>query len=217
MIKAIFWDNDGVLVDTERLYYEATRQVMARFGAELTEDEYVQGFMVRSTGAWHLVVEKGFPESDIPLLKEERNVLYSRLIAEAEVLIPGVKEVIGSLFGRYVMGIVTSSRREHLYIIHQSTELLSFFDFVIAAEDYTHYKPDPEPYRMAFERSGFLPEECLVVEDSARGFNSATAAGLKCVVIPHGLSRRGKFDGAFRVLNDITELPPLLGELSADI
>jgi HAD superfamily hydrolase (TIGR01509 family) len=214
MIKAIFWDNDGVLVDTERLYYEATRRVMERFGVALSEADYVEGFMVRSTGAWHLLVEKGFPENGILALKEERNVLYSQLLEEADVLIPGVKEVVQSLCDQFIMGIVTSSKRAHFDIIHRSTELLPFFDFVIAAEDYTRYKPDPEPYRLAIERSGFQSEECLVVEDSERGLLSASAAGLKCAAIPRGLSKLASFEGAYRILDDIGELPKLLDDMN---
>jgi HAD superfamily hydrolase (TIGR01509 family) len=216
MIKAIFWDNDGVLVDTERLYYEATRRVMERLGVLLSEAEYVEGFMVRSTGAWHLLVERGFPEDGIPALKEERNILYSQLLEDADVLIPGVRDVVRSLSGRFVMGIVTSSKRDHFDIIHRTTGLLPYFDFVIAAEDYTRYKPDPEPYLLALERSGYPPDECLVVEDSERGLLSASGAGLNCVAIPHGLSKRGRFEGAFKILGDVTELPPLLEELNVD-
>jgi HAD superfamily hydrolase (TIGR01509 family) len=216
MIKAIFWDNDGVLVDTERLYYEATRRVMERLGVLLSEAEYVEEFMVRSTGAWHLLVERGFPEDGIPALKEERNILYSQLLEDADVLIPGVRDVVRSLSGRFVMGIVTSSKRDHFDIIHRTTGLLPYFDFVIAAEDYTRYKPDPEPYLLALERSGYPPDECLVVEDSERGLLSASGAGLNCVAIPHGLSKRGRFEGAFKILGDVTELPPLLEELNVD-
>jgi HAD superfamily hydrolase (TIGR01509 family) len=216
MIKTIFWDNDGVLVDTEWFYYEATRRVMERLGVALSEAEYVEGFMVRSTGAWHLLVEKGFSEEGIPVLKEERNILYSQLLDGADVLIPGVRDVVRSLSGRFVMGIVTSSRREHFNIIHRSTGILPFFDFVIAAEDYTRYKPDPEPYLLALERSGYPPDECLVVEDSERGLLSASGAGLNCVAIPHGLSKRGRFERAFKILGDVTELPPLLKTLNAN-
>jgi HAD superfamily hydrolase (TIGR01509 family) len=214
MIKAIFWDNDGVLVDTERLYYEATRRVMDKFGVALSEADYVEGFMVRSTGAWHLLVEKGFPENGILALKEERNILYSQLLEEADVLIPGVKEVVQSLCDQFIMGIVTSSKRAHFDIIHRSTGLLPFFDFVIAAEDYTRYKPDPEPYLLALERSGFRPDECLVVEDSERGLLSASSAGMKCAAIPRGLSKLARFEGAYRILEDIKELPKLLDKMN---
>ena len=60
-MKAIFWDNDGVLVDTERLYYKATREVLAQVGVLLDEVVYAQLFLKESRGAWHLAAEKGVP------------------------------------------------------------------------------------------------------------------------------------------------------------
>jgi beta-phosphoglucomutase-like phosphatase (HAD superfamily) len=58
MIKAILWDNDGVLVDTERLYYLATRQILATIGISLSQEQYRELFLIQGAGAWHLVEEK---------------------------------------------------------------------------------------------------------------------------------------------------------------
>ncbi|MDM7925595.1 MAG: HAD family phosphatase [bacterium] len=210
MIKAIFWDNDGVLVDTERLYFEATRRVLGGAGVELSEKTFVETLMVRATGPWRLAVERGFPESGIPDLKRERNAVYSSLLSESDIVVPGALETVRRLAGRVAMAIVTSSRREHFRLIHQKTGILPFIDFVIDSEDTVRYKPDPDPYLMALERSGQSAAECLVVEDSERGLASAVAAGIRCVVIPRGLSRGGRFDGAWKVLTDISEVGGLV-------
>ena len=69
----------------------------------------------------------------------------------------------------------------------------------------TRYKPDPDPYLTAVGRSGFQASECVAVEDSERGLASAAAAGIRCIVIPRGLSRGGNFTGAWKVLKDIAE------------
>jgi beta-phosphoglucomutase-like phosphatase (HAD superfamily) len=61
MIKAIFWDNDGVLVDTERLYFRATQHVLATVGIPLTKEQYIDLFLVQGKGAWHLAADKGLP------------------------------------------------------------------------------------------------------------------------------------------------------------
>jgi HAD superfamily hydrolase (TIGR01509 family) len=210
VIKAILWDNDGVLVDTERLYFEATRRVMAEGGANLSEQAFVEFFMVRSTGAWHLAVERGLPETEIPALKERRNALYSTLLAQSDLLIEGAAETVRALAPRYRMAVVTSSKRDHFDLIHRNTGLADCFAFTLCAGDYTRYKPDPEPYALAAEKTGFRAGECLAVEDSERGLASASAAGVPCVVIPNGLSRNGRFAGAVRVLRNIRELPPFL-------
>jgi beta-phosphoglucomutase-like phosphatase (HAD superfamily) len=83
---------------------------------------------------------------------------------------------------------------------------LPYFHFVLTASDYTHSKPHPEPYLLAVERSGFRPEECLVIEDSERGLTAALAAGLRCIVVPNAFTRGSNFAGAYKVLESLTEL-----------
>src|SRR6202035_5393847 len=77
MIKAIFWDNDGVLVETEHLYFQATQQVLASIGIELTQDQYIDLFLVQGKGAWHLAEEHGIAPGGIERLRRERNARYS--------------------------------------------------------------------------------------------------------------------------------------------
>ena len=74
-------------------------------------------------------------------------------------------------------------------------------------------KPDPEPYLTALERNGLAADECLVVEDSERGLQAAVAAGIRCAVIPQGLTRTSDFSQAHVVLNDIGELALLALDL----
>ena len=108
--KAIFWDNDGVLVNTEHIYFEATQRILATIGIPLTPDQYLEMFLVHGKGAWHLAAEKGFTAGEIEALRNQRNTLYGQLLAEAPLVIDGVDRVLESLHGRYVMGVVTSSR-----------------------------------------------------------------------------------------------------------
>jgi len=154
MVKAIFWDNDGVLVDTERLYFLATQHVLATVGIPLTKDDYIELFLVQGKGAWHLAEAKGVFPNAIAELRHERNRLYSTLLSQQPLIIDGVRKVVDVLHRTYVMGIVTSSRQDHFTLIHRSTNLLPYFRFVLTANDYTQSKPHPEPYLLAAERSG---------------------------------------------------------------
>jgi HAD superfamily hydrolase (TIGR01509 family) len=210
VIEAIFWDNDGVLVDTEHLYYEATRRVLASVEVHLSEDDYRELFLVQGRGAWHLAEARGLPPSEVEALRQRRNMLYAQLIAEGPRVLPGVRDVVSTLHGSYRMGIVTSSRRDHFEIIHRQTELLHYFDFVITADDCARTKPCPDPYMRALEASGVTRDSCLAVEDSERGLDAATAAGLRCVVVPSRLTQPQTFEGALRRLERIAELPELL-------
>jgi HAD superfamily hydrolase (TIGR01509 family) len=210
MIDAIFWDNDGVLVDTEHLYFEATRQVLSSVGIELTETDYRDLFLVRGTGAWHLAEARGLEQARINALKSARNALYATLLAEAPRLIPGVKETLQALHGRFAMGIVTSSRRDHFEVIHRDTGVLKYFEFVITADDCPRTKPCPDPYLRALERSGRPADACLAIEDSQRGLDAATTAGIRCVIVPSRLTSPQTFEGALAVLQNVTEVPEFL-------
>ena len=206
MIKAIFWDNDGVLVDTERFYFRATKEVLATIGFELTEKHFTDLFLIEARGAWHLVRELGFSEQEVEKLRQTRNNLYSDYLAKEKLLIEGVEEVLAELHGKYTMAIVTSSLREHFDLIHHSTGLLKYFDFVVASGDYTKYKPDPEPYLVALQRAACGADECIAVEDSLRGLLSATGAGIRCYVVPQGFTSTSDFSTAFKVLTNVREL-----------
>ena len=206
MIEAIFWDNDGVLVETEQLYFQATQHVLNGIGVGLTEADYIQLFLVEGRGAWHLAEEHGIPRRDIGKLRDARNALYSEWLAEAPRLIDGITDVLDALHGKYVMGVVTSSRKDHFDLIHRTTGVLKYFDFVLTADDFSRVKPDPEPYRLAVARSGIDPGACVAVEDSERGLQSATAAGISCIVVPTPLTRGGTFAKAHRILGGIGEI-----------
>ena len=212
MIKAIFWDNDGVLVDTERLYFRATQEVLATVGIPLTTEQYIDLFLVHGTGAWHLATEKGFSPSAVEQLRHERNTLYSTFLQHEPLLIAGVPDVLQALHATYEMGIVTSSAPDHFALIHQTTGFLPYFRFVLTASDYTHTKPHPEPYLRAIERSGYHADECLMIEDSERGLRAAVVAGLRCIVVPSEFTRGSNFVGAYTVLPTLTDL---VAELTA--
>jgi HAD superfamily hydrolase (TIGR01509 family) len=202
--RAILWDNDGVLVDTEHLYYQATREVLATAGVELTESMYLQLFLVEGRGAWHLAEKKGLSPEQAAALRERRNARYQELVEHQTVPIPGVSEALRALQPRFRMAIVTSSHAEPFAAAHRHTGLLPFFEFVLTREDYQACKPDPEPYLRAVERLGLPRQECLAIEDSERGLRAAKSAGLACWAIPHGLSRHGCFALADRVFQNIT-------------
>jgi HAD superfamily hydrolase (TIGR01509 family) len=211
VIEAIFWDNDGVLVDTEPLYFEATRQVLASIGVHLTRDQYLDLFLIQGRGAWHLAEDAGLGAAAVEQLRLERNALYGDWLAREPRLVEGVAETLSTLHGRYVMAVVTSSRKDHFEIIHRHTGILGCFDFILTSDDFTSVKPHPEPYLRAVERSGRPREACVAIEDSERGLQSASRAGIDCIVVPSGLTRGCRFAGARAILGSVREVPAALG------
>ncbi|HEX7984224.1 MAG TPA: HAD family phosphatase [Duganella sp.] len=210
MLQAILWDNDGVLVDTERLFYEANRELFRPLGLELTEQHFFDLYLVDSCGAWHLLQ----PALDAERIVERRAQRdhARRLASEHIPPIAGVAEVLASLAPRVRMGVVTSSLREHFDIIHGRLPLRRHFEFVLTQESYANSKPSPEPYLLGLERLGVAAADALVVEDTPRGLQAAMAAGIRCIVVRNALTRGHDFAGAYRVVDS---MPALLGEIEA--
>jgi HAD superfamily hydrolase (TIGR01509 family) len=213
MLKAIFWDNDGVLVDTEKLYYRANKEIFKKIGIELTKEIYTDNFLIKGKGAWHLAEKIGFTNEQIEALRVERNSLYGELLSKEKMLLDGIPEILSRLSKKYLMGIITSSRRDHFNIIHTNTRIIQYFDFVLTGEDFKRLKPDPEPYLLALEKTKMKKEECIIIEDSERGLTAALSAGIKCIIIPHELTEKCKFSGAYKILSSIHELIPVIENL----
>ena len=208
---AIFFDNDGVLVDTEPLFLEATQQVLATVGVEVSPQIYHDLTMRSGRTVFELATAQGISEAAIIELRAIRDQRYSELIRGGIQVLDGVPEALERLRGVWPTAIVTSSGRDHFEEIHAQTNLLRFFEFVLADGDYAQHKPHPAPYRAAAERMGVDPARCLAVEDTERGLVSATEAGMECLVIPHALTVEGDFSRAIARLDSMRSLPGWLG------
>ena len=119
--RAIFWDNDGVLVDTEHLYFQATQEVLASVDIALTRDDYIQLFLVEGRGAWHLAQERGVSARLVERLRDKRNARYSDLLAQAPRLAAGITKVLDVLHGSD--GCDHQLRKDHFDVIHRDTGL----------------------------------------------------------------------------------------------
>ena len=203
----ILWDNDGVLVDTEGLYFRATQTVLQTVGVNLTVDQFKEISLRRGESTFILATEAGVSDEEVARLRTVRNRLYADLLRAQSCVVDGAEEVLRALHGRVRMGVVTSSRRDHFEIAHSKSGLPKYLDFIITHEEYKNSKPHPESYLMAMARYGLQPEECVVVEDSERGLAAATAAGIKCLIVLSEWTKDDGFRGAYRVLEGIRAVP----------
>ena len=213
MVEAILWDNDGVLVDTERLFFESTRRTLATIGIPLTQEQFLDLSMRQGRSAFDLASERGWSKEQVTDLKCERDLLYSELLRNQTRVLPGVAETLKSLQGRMRMAVVTSSQRQHFDVMHADIGLMGYFEFVLAREDCGQTKPNPEPYLRALERLGVRAEACVAVEDSERGLAAARAAGLRCLVIPNEITRGCSFPGATAILPGAAAVLEAVAEL----
>jgi HAD superfamily hydrolase (TIGR01509 family) len=202
---AIFWDNDGVLMETEHLYYRANAEALAGLGIDLPLDDFCRISLREGASVLRLA---GAGEAQLRPWRDRR---YLELLAAEARVMTGALELLQRLHGRLPMAIVTSCRRPHFDQMHHRSGLTGFFDFILTREDYLRGKPDPEPYVTACRRAGVEPKDCLAVEDSERGVTSAAAAGLQVAAFPGQLNQGGSFTAARWRIDRLAELAPLIG------
>ncbi len=204
MIQAILWDNDGLLLDSETVFFELTRSVFSEFGYELTEEYWGIEYLGKAKRTREIAREFGMTPDHADRLIALRNRRFFEALQHPLPLRPKVRETLDRLFGSFRMAVVTGSPREKVEMMHYSSGLDGYFDLIITHDDVEWTKPHPEPYTTALERLGLEPENALAVEDSQRGLESAHAAGIVCIVVPNHLTRIQQFEKAHAVEPDVS-------------
>jgi HAD superfamily hydrolase (TIGR01509 family) len=207
--RYILWDHDGVLVDTERWFFVATRDVLHGLGIELSQETYLE-YMTRGQSCWDLSRAEGMSDEEISRYQGIRDSTYREHLRTKSIEVDGVADVLSTLAESFDMAVVTTARRADFDLIHESRGLLGFFQFVLTIEDYQRPKPDPDPYLTALQRFGARPDQAVVIEDSARGLRSALRAGLDCLVVRSPFTASQDFTGAWRVVDSIRKVPEIL-------
>ena len=206
MIRAILFDSDGVLIDTERLFFEATCCVFQQAGLELTATQWAKWFLAEGKRSREIAQMLGLDEPRAEALVAKRNEMFWNLVDRGVPVFAGIREALIDLAPHYRMAIVTGASREHFERVHMKTGLLDFFELVVTHDDYEQAKPSPQAYLTALSKMALTPEECIAVEDSPRGASSAVAAGLSCFVVPTFLTDLRLCPDKCLVLDDIADL-----------
>ncbi|TSC85629.1 MAG: HAD family hydrolase [Parcubacteria group bacterium Gr01-1014_8] len=206
--KTIFWDCDGTLVNTEYLYFESTKSVLASAGVHITREWYVNEMLKKGASSMAYALSQGIPEAEVQRLRTIRNGDYLELLKKYVPVNDGVIQTLDRLHKKVPMGIVTAALRMHFEQIMKTTGLGKYFDFSICADDVTNIKPNPEAYLRAWEQSGFEKEDCLAIEDTEHGLTAAKAAGLTCFACPTEFSHTNDFSAADTILTNVREILP---------
>ncbi len=211
MKKYILFDHDGVLVDTEFWYFTAGRRALAEIGVTVDKGRYLRD-MGRGWGTWEQARAAGVEEATIDRQRQARDAYYQEYLRTEAIEIEGVVDVLAELAAHVRMAIVTTSKRADFDLIHEKRRIRQFMEFVLVREDYERAKPHPEPYLTGLKRFGATREEALVVEDSARGLNSAVAAGIDCVIVHNDFTQAHDFSRARHRIATLAELKDVVLE-----
>ena len=212
----ILLDHDGVLVDTEPLYFRATREELAEHGVPIAEAEFL-ALQADGRTARGQMAAAGYSAEEVDQARARRNARYQQLLCTESIDIPGVADTLAQLKNRFRLAIVTTARPQDFNLIHYGEvspardaqprrAIVEHMDFVLVNGDYGRSKPAPDPYLAGLERFGITASQALVVEDSERGLKAAVAAGIDCAVVHHPFTATQCFDGAAYRLQTFSEL-----------
>ncbi|HET9848603.1 MAG TPA: HAD family hydrolase [Candidatus Dormibacteraeota bacterium] len=190
MIRAIIFDFDGLIVDTEGPIFEAWRRIYRERGQELPRERWLT-VIGTAAGPFDPILDLG-ERTGIAVDADELNTLerlYYREATVAQTLLPGVDRYMAEARRLGLKtAIASSSSRKWVHEHLERFAIRDRFDIVVCKDDVTTTKPDPELYELALERLDARSNEAIALEDSSNGIRAAKAAGLFCVAVPNALT-----------------------------
>ncbi len=197
--RAVLFDHDGTLVDSEGQHFALWNQVLAPYGFALTLAQYKDLYAGVPTDANAVDLVERFGVKELPevlaRLKNESAQAY--LQTAAFPLMPGVRESIAQLQAAQLrLGVVTGARTYAIHATLRSHDFAAAFETVVSADDVVHSKPAPDCYLLALQRMGLAAQDVVAFEDTEHGVAAAIAAGLACVAIPTEMSAGHDFSAA---------------------
>lgn len=222
MIRAVIFDFNGVLVDDEPVHCDLLREVLAEEGVGITEAEYHETYLGYDDRACFEAAlasaNQPFDRERIDELIARKAMRYAQRAEHGLPLFPGAAECVAALGQRWPLAVCSGALRPEIELALEQMGVRKHIISIVAAEDTTRCKPDPQGYLLALESLRVMaggggpdlePSECLVVEDSLAGIASARAAGMPAVGVVHTYTREElESAGASAVLERLALLTP---------
>lgn len=201
MIQAIFFDFNGVIIDDEMLQMKAYQEAFTPYAVPLSEEQYLQALGMDD----QMFVQTAFANAGVELTNEMKSAIaavkqevHRRLLTDDLPLFNGVKTFLKACSRHFSIGLVSMASLDEIGYIFERAGLSPFFSVVVSSEDVTVCKPAPDCYlkgleklnekRLADGKKALAASECLAIEDSPPGIESARAAGLRTLGVTNTVS-----------------------------
>ncbi|HBG28057.1 MAG: hypothetical protein A2Y10_20035 [Planctomycetes bacterium GWF2_41_51] len=216
MVKAVIFDFDGVISDSEPSHFIATNKVLEQFGITIDRNDYYSQFLGYTDTQMFEAIKKSFNTDFhnilIQTLIEQKAFFFEEIIRQADHLIKGIPQFIKMLKTAGIkIGIYSGASRDDIELMLENSGFADYFDVIVTAEDVEKGKPDPQGYLMAMQNinkkfnSQILPNECVVIEDSHWGISAAKNAGMRIIGVTNSYPAN-ELEDADLIINSVSEL-----------
>jgi putative hydrolase of the HAD superfamily len=193
-IKAVIFDFDGTIIDTETIWFQVFKEVLQeKYNFELPLEEFAKVIGTSDGGLYQYIEQQTGLKNVKPEIKELADHLFLEKKGILEVREGVIEKLEEAKELGFLIGLASSSSREWVEGFLRQFELWDYFSVVKTREDVAKVKPDPALYLRALEELGVEPQEALAIEDSLNGAMAAVEAGMKCIVIPNQVTSFLKF------------------------
>jgi HAD superfamily hydrolase (TIGR01509 family) len=203
--KAVLWDMDGTLINSEELHWIAWRETMANQGVVITREQFLTTFGQRNDSIIPAWLGSAATPAQVKRIGEAKEQRYRHLLRHVGIAFePGVSNWVHRLHQLgWQQAIASAAPRANVDAVLEALSANYSFQCIVSAEDVHRGKPDPEVYLVAAVRVGVPAERCIVVEDAAAGIEGARRAGMRSI----GVSHNGKDLPADLVVHSLELLP----------
>jgi len=188
--RAVLWDMDGTLIDSEEFHWISWRDTMAKEGIPITREQFLSSFGQRNDSIVPRWLGAASTPEWVERISNAKEELYRDLIRKYGMSpLPGVSDWVRRLHEEgWLQAIASAAPRPNIEVVVESLKAAHYFRAIVSAEDVQKGKPDPEVYLLAASRVGVSPDRSIVVEDAVAGVEAARNAGMRSI----GVSRNGK-------------------------
>lgn len=208
MIKAVIFDMDGLIIDSEPIESKSLEILLRKYGKT---PEYQESGLIHTVGTagntYNVLKEKYKLDDDIKVLRRKKRRIYTNLLKRDLIPFKGFSELITILKNRKIKTALASNRnRRHLKLILKLMGIINLFDVIVGPSAKRKHKPSPDIYLTTAQKLNVYPDNCIVLEDSETGVTAGKAAGMKVIAIPNKYTKNQNLTKADIVVDSLEHI-----------